>query len=125
MAEACGDERELRAQCQTLEQLLSSRTTTSDNTDGSRVDDSDCKDIDGVALYDELDTLCKIFPNDVCSPLDVLRYLYDSRLHEVFPNLAVALRILLTLPVTVASAERSFSKLKLIKTYLRSTMNPG
>ena len=33
-----------------------------------------------------------------------------------------ALRILLTLPVTVASAERSFSKLKLIKNYLRSNM---
>ena len=27
-----------------------------------------------------------------------------------------------TLPVTVAEAERSFSKLKLIKTYLRSTI---
>ena len=32
------------------------------------------------------------------------------------------MRILLTVPVTVASGERSFSKLKLIKTYLRSTM---
>ena len=28
----------------------------------------------------------------------------------------------MTLPVTVASAERSFSKLKLIKTYLRSSI---
>jgi hypothetical protein len=30
--------------------------------------------------------------------------------------------ILLTLPVTVAASERSFSKLKLIKNYLRSSM---
>ena len=31
--------------------------------------------------------------------------------------------ILLTIPVTVASAKRSFSKLKLIKSYIRSTMS--
>ena len=41
---------------------------------------------------------------------------------EVFPNLRTALQILLTISVSVASCERSFSKLKLIKTYLRSTM---
>lgn len=34
----------------------------------------------------------------------------------------IALRIMLTIPVTVASAEQRFSKLKLIKTYLRSTI---
>ena len=34
----------------------------------------------------------------------------------------IALRIFLTLPVTVASCERSFSKLKIIKNYLRSTL---
>ena len=40
-------------------------------------------------------------------------------LESVFPYISIALRILLTLPVTVASAERSFSKLKLIKNHLR------
>ncbi|CAM5082141.1 unnamed protein product [Eretmochelys imbricata] len=39
------------------------------------------------------------------------------------PNTAMALRILLTLPVSVAAGEHSFSKLKLLKNYLRSTMS--
>lgn len=37
------------------------------------------------------------------------------------PEVATALILFLTLPVTSANAERSFSKLKLIKNYLRST----
>ena len=36
--------------------------------------------------------------------------------------MCVALRIFLSMPPTVATAERSFSKLKLIKNYLRTTM---
>ena len=43
-------------------------------------------------------------------------------LTDNFPNLVIALNILLRFPVSVASAERSFSKLKLILTHLRSTM---
>ena len=39
------------------------------------------------------------------------------------PNVCVSLRILLTIPTTVASAERSFIKLKLITNFLRSTMS--
>ena len=39
-----------------------------------------------------------------------------------FSDVCTALMLYLTIPVTVASAERSFSKLKLIKTYLRSSM---
>ena len=46
---------------------------------------------------------------------------YIKRL-ESFPNTCIAFRILLTIPVTVASTERIFSKLKLIKSYLRSIM---
>jgi len=37
-------------------------------------------------------------------------------------DLYTAFLLFLTLPVTVATTERSFSKLKLIKTYLRNTM---
>jgi len=39
----------------------------------------------------------------------------------LFPNVYVALRILL--PVTAALAERSFSKLKIVKNYLRSQIS--
>ena len=53
------------------------------------------------------------------SSINVLNYI--KRL-EYFPNAYIAFRILLTISVTVASTERSFSKLKLIKSYLRSTM---
>nr|CAH7753372.1 unnamed protein product [Callosobruchus chinensis] len=41
----------------------------------------------------------------------------------MFPNLTKALRIMFSLPVTVASGERSFSSLKFIKNYLRTRMS--
>jgi hypothetical protein len=43
-------------------------------------------------------------------------------LATTFPDVCTALLLLLTLPVTVAASERSFSKLKLIKIYLRSSV---
>ena len=42
-----------------------------------------------------------------------------------FAEVCTVFLLFLTIPVTVASAERSFSKLKLIKSYLRSTMGQG
>jgi len=42
---------------------------------------------------------------------------------ELFPNICIILRIFLAIPATVASAERFFSKLKLVKNYLRSAMS--
>jgi len=76
---------------------------------------SNCDDVDGLALYGELNTQCRIIIlNHVNSQLDVLRYLYGNCLPEVFPNVSVALRIVLTTRVTVTSAKLSFSKLKLL-----------
>jgi len=40
-----------------------------------------------------------------------------------FPNVRISLRIFLTIPATVASVEIFFSKLKLVKSYLRSAMS--
>jgi hypothetical protein len=42
---------------------------------------------------------------------------------DSYPNVCIAYRILFTMPVAVASAERSFSKLKLLKNYLRLVMS--
>jgi hypothetical protein len=42
---------------------------------------------------------------------------------DSYPNVVIAYRILFTMPVSVASAERSFLKLKLLKNYLRSVIS--
>ena len=62
-------------------------------------------------------------PNVLMSPLEILELVKAA---DCYPNVSIAYRILLTiLPVTVASTERSFSKLKLLKSYLTSSMSQG
>ncbi|KAH9734637.1 TTF-type domain-containing protein [Citrus sinensis] len=77
-------------------------------------------DIDGLDFFSELKFLKEVLQIKINTPLDIFNYIKKI---GSFPNVFVAYRILLTIRVTVASAERSFSKLKLIKSFLRSTMS--
>ena len=53
----------------------------------------------------------------------LIKFILENHYEQSFSHLVIALQILLTLLLTVTLAERSFSRLKLIKTYLRSNMS--
>ena len=67
-----------------------------------------------------------IFKNDKQKDMpelnEVLAFLIDTGMENIFPNICTLYRIFLTIPVSSAHAERSFSRLKLIKSYLRTMM---
>uniref|UniRef100_A0A803SRA8 TTF-type domain-containing protein n=1 Tax=Anolis carolinensis TaxID=28377 RepID=A0A803SRA8_ANOCA len=100
------NETELKNACQHLQTVLS--------------DGEDC-DVNGDDLFDELQIFAHLLPPG-SHPAEALSFITKRGLVATFPNVYNALRILLTLPVSMASSERSFSKLKLIKTYLSSTV---
>ena len=77
-------------------------------------------DIDGLDLFSKLKVLKEILQIKKYTPINILNYI---KMLDSFPNTCIAYRILLIIPITIASAERSVSKLKLIKSYLRSTMS--
>ena len=54
------------------------------------------------------------------SPIELLNRIYKSKLQSLFSNCCIALRIFCTIPVSVAEAESSFSKLNLIKNFFTS-----
>ena len=55
----------------------------------------------------------------------VVSTLYENSLHEVLPVFYKTISIMATIPATSCSAERSFSGLRHVKTYLRLTMGQG
>ena len=50
-------------------------------------------------------------------------FFLEHKILIILPNISKLFRIYLTLPISSSSAERSFSALKRIKTWLRNTMN--
>lgn len=80
-------------------------------------------DIDALELLSKIKTFLRMLSIGFLKGIDLLQYLVTTSFDEIFPTLVVALRILLALPVSVASAECSFSTLKLIQTYLHTKMS--
>ncbi|XP_077105406.1 zinc finger MYM-type protein 1-like [Ranitomeya variabilis] len=77
------------------------------------------------SLLSELQHLRKVYEatfTDNMGPLDLLNAIYKFELQGIFGEVCIALRIFITLPLSVAEGERAFSKLSLVKNYLRSTM---
>jgi hypothetical protein len=84
-------------------------------------------DLDAYLLTTEMLSLRRLLSDKnipkTSRPIDVVDFVMKNDLQEVFPNVITTYCLLLTIPVSIASCERSFSKLKLIKNYIRSTMS--
>ena len=53
---------------------------------------------------------------------EILETMHENDLFDIFPEFSKVVHILAVIPATSCSAERSFSALRRLKTYLRSTM---
>ena len=60
--------------------------------------------------------------SELASPRNTYQFLLCNDMNESCPNIATFYKIFLTIPVSSASSERSFSHLKWIKSYHRCTM---
>jgi len=71
-------------------------------------------------LYDVADVQ---FTAEKEGPLELLQFIHKYNLWNSVPNIVIILWFFLTIAVSVATCERRFLKLKLIKNYLRSSMS--
>jgi hypothetical protein len=69
-------------------------------------------------VFEELQVLRSVITFHISDTRDVFKFIVQRELSEVYPNVFIQLRVMMNVPVTTASAERRFSGLKLIKTYL-------
>ncbi|KAM3863784.1 cytosolic phospholipase A2 gamma-like [Diretmus argenteus] len=77
----------------------------------------------GSKLKTELSLIYSKGEFKVCrGAVDLFQLFMENNLEEVFSETITLLKILITTPMTTAEAERCFSTLKRIKTFLRNTM---
>jgi hypothetical protein len=99
------DDNDLRKCCTTFVETFSH-----DNNSDVELDD----------FFSKLKVLRSSLPEELMSAVEILHFVKAA---DCYPNFSIAYRVVLTIPVTVASAERSFSKLELLRNYLRSTIS--
>ena len=66
----------------------------------------------GTQLYDVADVQFTVGKK---GPLELLQFIHKYNLWNSVPNIVIVLQIFLTIAVSVATCEKRFSKLKLIK----------
>ncbi|KAK9753079.1 hAT family C-terminal dimerization region [Popillia japonica] len=59
---------------------------------------------------------------EIVGAMNLLLFIMENNLSETFIETSKILKIIVTTPMTTAEAERTFSTLKYIKTFLRNTM---
>jgi len=64
-----------------------------------------------------------VFKNVIDDNLKDFNFIKDNLNKKVFPNLYLMVQVPITLLISSATSERSFSVMRRINTYLRSTMN--
>lgn len=99
------------------------------NNNSSGDEDEDDNNDDNISMLElnTYDDLNETWNNqraikNIGSTKKIFQMFCTSNLTSCFPNLYVALKLSVTLPISSCSVERSFSKLKLIKTKLRTSM---
>ncbi|VVC42638.1 HAT, C-terminal dimerisation domain,Domain of unknown function DUF4371 [Cinara cedri] len=68
-----------------------------------------------------VDDTIKAYPFLNKSAVNLLQFIIDNNVEQIFSETFKLIRIIATIPMTTAEAERSFSTLKRIKTFLRNT----
>ena len=62
----------------------------------------------------------------ISRPEKIFEYVIQHGDESVFfPNLRIAIQIMLTIAVSIVSCERSFSKLKIVLSYFKAAMGQG
>ncbi|CAF1287448.1 unnamed protein product [Rotaria sp. Silwood1] len=80
--------------------------------------------VPGVSCAALLHSEIELLKDDIDSCTELPEFIDKLRvIRSGYPNAVRVYQFLLTLPISVATNERSFSKLKLVKNYLRSTLS--